>query len=557
MKKEIIDYINELYPNNSQEVIEKIKLLIKKNKQVKTYDFIDEKDVMLITYGDSILSKNKMPLKALNTFLDEYTRGLIKNVHLLPMFPYSSDDGFSVIDYLKINPSLGSWEDIKDLAERYYLMFDGVINHISVKSDWFNKYLNQDDKYKNYFIQCDPNLDYSLVVRPRALPLYYPYQTRKGIKYVWATFSDDQVDLNYKNPDVLLDVLNILVEYIKNGARFIRLDAIGFLWKEAGTSSIHLRQTHLLVKIMRYVVDQVLKGTILISETNVPHNENITYFGTKDDEAQMVYQFPLPPLTLFSFLTGNALKLSTWAKSLNDTPLHPFNTYFNFLASHDGIGVRPAEDILDAKEKQIMIDHVINSGGKVSYKLNPDGSKSPYELNISYFDAINQKDDSIFNKVNKFIASQVVLLSVIGMPGIYIHSLLGSQNDYEGLKTSNIFRRINREKLDYQTLTEELNDKNHLRYQVFNKYMELLSLRKKQKAFSPKAEQEVLFLDKRVFAIIRNNKQAEEKVLVIVNVSKQELSLKTEFLGYDIINNEKIKQVITMKKYQYRWIVLT
>ncbi len=552
----IIEMLKSLYPIQYETVFTEIRTLIHKHSIEKDKAELDQTDMMLITYGDSIKNDKDHPLQVLHYFLKTYTKDLISNVHLLPMFPFSSDDGFSVIDYEKINPELGNWDDIKKLSNDYGLMFDAVINHISKSSEWFQGFLNGDKTYDRYFVECDPKLDYSDVVRPRALPLYYPYQSSEGIKYIWATFSDDQVDLNYENPKVLINMLEILIKYAKQGARFIRFDAVGFMWKKLGTSSIHLKETHRLVKIMRYVLDQTVPGTMIVSETNVPHKENISYFGSGHDEAHMIYQFPLPPLTLFSFVSGNANKLKMWAKSLNDTKLTNETTYFNFLASHDGIGMRPVEDILSNDEKQMLVDHVTVNGGKISYKNNKDGSTTPYELNISYQDAVSKLGDTQKVRIDKFMASQAILLSMIGVPGIYVHSLLGSRNDYDGLEASGINRRINREKLNLDLLIKELEDVKSTRHQVFKRYLKLLEIRREHQAFSPHATQEVIDIDDRVFSIVRYDEHTSQKILVLVNVSDDELMLSDRFEGMDIITNENIKNEIIMKPYQYRWILL-
>lgn len=552
----LIELLKKLYPTSYLKVFEQVNELIIKNKTNNKSEWLTEKDVILITYGDSIKSQNQKPLITLKNFLNHYTNDEITNIHLLPMYPYTSDDGFSVTDYEEINPELGNWKDIRLLSKSYGLMFDAVINHISKSSQWFQGYLKGEEKYKQYFIECDPTLDYSDVIRPRALPLYYPFPTSEGMKYLWATFSEDQIDLNYQNPDVLIRILEILIKYAKNGARFIRFDAVGFLWKKIGTTSIHLEETHVILQIMRYVLDETVPGTIIISETNVPHYENISYFGDGYNEAHMVYQFPLPPLTLFSFVTGNARKLLDWTNHLKATRLTDSTSYFNFLASHDGIGMRPVEDLLTEDEKQQLIDHVILNGGKISYKNNKDFSVTPYELNINFQDAVANKDDQQDIRISKFIASQVILLSFIGVPGIYIHSLLGSRNDYKGLESSKINRRINREKLDYGDIISDLKDSSTTRYKVFYKYLELIGIRKKYSAFSPTAKQEVIYIDDRVFSILRFNEKNNQKILVLVNVSNDIIKINHQMSGYDVIHDEIINRDTVLESYQYRWILI-
>ncbi len=558
----LMELLQVLYGEKSRRLYKSFDAFINiwKNK-AKNYSpkgWVTENDVMLITYADSIKDEEEKPLVTLNKFLSTYADDVITAVHILPMFPYTSDDGFSVVDYYKVDDKLGSWDDVRELSKKFDLMLDAVINHVSKSSKWFQSFLKCKGKYKNYFIVADPNEDYSTVIRPRALPLLTPFETAEGVKYLWTTFSDDQIDLNFSNPNVLLEVLNVILTYAYNGARFIRLDAVGFVWKKLGTTCMHLKETHAVVKLIRLVLDEVFPGTMIITETNVPHKDNISYFGNGYDEAHLVYQFPLPPLVLFSFITGNAEKLSKWAKSLESTPLSEYTTYFNFLASHDGIGLRPVEGILSDDEVQMMVNTVINHGGKISYRFNSDGSQSPYELNITYMDALTDpKSKNMQERVNKFIAAHAILLSLRGVPGIYIHSLLGSQNWYEGVIESGINRRINREKLNYKLVCREIEQSNTLRNLVFNELSKLIKIRRRHPAFSPNASQKVVFLDGRIFSFIRYNDRSNEKILVLVNVSSEKVSIPNDFRGIDIISDEKIyNEFIEMLPYQARWIVI-
>jgi glucosylglycerate phosphorylase len=552
-QKSILDKLQLLYGEKSEEVFRKIESIIEKYVDYKVVPkpWITENDIILITYGDSIRSKEKKPLKTLHEFLDKYVKDTITSVHILPFYPYTSDDGFSVVDYRKVNPELGDWEDVNDLAKDYDLMFDAVINHVSKSSDWFQGYLRGEEKYADYFIEADPNEDYSKVIRPRALPLLTRCETKKGIKYIWTTFSEDQIDLNFKNPNVLTEIIDILMMYVTNGARYIRLDAVGFVWKKLGTTCMHLKETHTLVKLMREIVEIVAPGTIFVTETNVPHDDNISYFGNGYDEAHMVYQFPLPPLTLFSFYTKNASKLLQWLDGLEPTTNR--TTFFNFLASHDGIGMRPTEGILSEEEKQLMINKTIEHGGYVSYKDNGDGTQSPYELNITYLDALTHPNEPDEIRIKRFLAAHTILLSVVGVPGIYIHSLLGSRNYRKGVEESGIYRRINREKLDKETLYSEL-ESNTLRKEIFSGLSELIKLRRKENAFSPQAKQEVLFLDNRVFSILRRNVTTGEQILVLVNVSDEKVSLLMEYSGFDIISKKVVNNNVILQPYEIMWI---
>ena len=536
---------------NVDKILEKLEAVIAKYQGSRvTPGFVDESDAMLITYGDSLINEGEKPLVTLRNFLEKYVGDAITSVHLLPMFPYTSDDGFSVVDYREVNPSLGSWDDVYALSENYKLMYDAVINHVSKSSEWFRKYLGGDEKYAGYFIECDPHADYSSVVRPRALPLLTRFDTAKGEKYIWTTFSDDQIDLNYACPDVLVEIVDLLLFYAQKGAKYIRLDAAGFIWKELGTPCIHHPKTHEIIKLIRLVLDYVFGDVIIITETNVPHEENVSYFGN-GDEAHMVYQFPLAPLVLFSYVTGNTEKLSQWASEINATKGK--TTYLNFLASHDGIGVRPTEGILNEEERQLLLDAVLDRGGRISYKNNGDKPPTPYELNISYQDALSPLDDCDENRVKRFIGAETILMSVVGVPGIYIHSLLGSRNYYKGVEESGINRRINREQLHYKNLEKELNSDTN-RAVIFREQLRRLKIRKSCSAFSPKASQKVLYPDDRVFAVLRENNETSDRVLALINVSSSNVILKNEYIGTDLLSGKKAGKIIELEPFGCMWI---
>ncbi len=488
--------------------------------------YFDERDAILISYGDMVQAPGERPLATLYRFLKGHVGGLIRGLHLLPFYPYSSDDGFSVIDYDQVDPALGDWTDIEAFGQTFRLMFDAVINHISQHSAWFQAYLRGEAPYSAYFVEVESGADLAAVFRPRALPLLTPVNTASGEKQVWTTFSADQIDLNFASPDLLLEILRVLLNYVAHGAELIRLDAIAYMWKEAGTSCIHLPQTHAIIQLMRAVLDEVAPHVALITETNVPHVENISYFGDGHNEAQMVYNFSLPPLTLHAFHTADASVLTRWAAAL-ETPSSEA-TFFNFLASHDGIGVTPARGLLSDAEVRALAERVEALGGYVSYKNNPDGSQSAYELNINYLDALGDPavgEESSARKAERFLAAQAIMLALRGVPGIYFHSLFGSQSWAEGVRATGRARTINRQKLGAAALERELAQPGSLRQQVFQGYRRLLRARTSSPAFSPSGAQEVLRLHPAVFAVQRSAPNKGETILCLHNVSAAAISV--------------------------------
>lgn len=530
MKKQIKDLVSFIYgESTSVSILDSLEKLSRKwasqlISPEKNYPGtlpLDQQDGILITYGDSIKQEGHNPLASLKDFSDRYLRDVVSGIHVLPFSPYSSDDGFSVIDYRKVNPELGDWSDMSALSEHFRLMFDLVLNHCSVQSDWFQKFLLCDSVYKDFFIVQDPSTNLLSVFRPRALPLLHPFQTSEGEKYLWTTFSADQVDVNFANPRVMLEFLDILFFYISKGAQVIRLDAIGFLWKEVGTSCMHHPKTHAMVQLYRALLERAAPWVVLLTETNVPHKENISYFGDGDNEAQMVYQFALPPLTLDAFLRSDSSHLQQWASSLEE-PAED-HSFFNFLASHDGIGVLPARTYLLEEEMKNLLSEVEKRGGRISYKDTPEGP-IPYELNISYADAIAEKQLSVEDRAHKFLASQSIMLVMSGIPGIYIHSLLGSGNWQEGVELLGQNRSINREKLDLKRLEEELNTEGSFRNLVFNGFKEMLNIRSGEKKLHPASPQKIMKTDPSFFCLIRGAVD-KKPLLVLINLSSRKESL--------------------------------
>ncbi len=558
MTKKLLDHLTFLYgENDSTRLLEQTQNLLNKYRPLikPRNGKLSERDSILITYGDQIQTSNERSLQTLGKFCKTHLTDIVSGIHILPFYPWTSDDGFSVVDYRQIDPALGSWDDVSSM-QSFRLMFDGVINHISAQSEWFKGFLRDDPRYRDYFITVKGEPDLSQVVRPRALPLLTAFSTTSGEKKVWTTFSEDQIDLNFKNPEVLLEILDILLLYAERGASFIRLDAIAYLWKETSTTSIHLPQTHHVIQFLRGALNEVAPHVQLITETNVPHADNISYFGDGTNEAQLVYNFALPPLTLHTFHTGDASILSDWAKKL--TLPSDKTTFFNFLASHDGVGLNPARGILSNADIASLVDKVLEHGGLISYKHNADGTQSPYEMNINYFDALSNPNENepISLQINRFIAAQAIMLSLIGMPGIYFHSLFGSRGWIEGVKQTGRSRTINREKSQLDKLQNELANKNSLRSRVFAKYSQLLKARSGASAFHPHGAQKILDIHPSVFAIERISPDGTSRVLCLHNVSDQTISFSTKHKSaVDLFTGQTIQvSNVTLQPYQVEWL---
>ena len=522
----------------------------------------NQRDNYVITYGNSIVDGVHKPLDLLRHFAERYLAPAIRGVHVLPYFPFTSDDGFAVTDYYAVNSQLGAWEDISRIGQEFRLMSDLVLNHCSSQSAWFNSYLQGHEPYDKFFREADPDADLSAVVRPRAHALLREVETTNGPRHVWCTFSHDQVDFDFANPEVLLAFLSVLRTHIDMGVRTVRLDAVAFVWKQEGTSCIHLPQTHAIVRLMRLLADHDPMPIVLITETNVPNSENLSYFGNRN-EAHVVYNFSLPPLILHALLNGTSRALRQWQMAMPPAPLGC--AYLNFTASHDGIGLRPAEGLIPPAELDEMIGAVRRFGGLVSMRRMPDGSEKPYEVNVALFDALKGTcagaDDL---QIPRFLCSQAIAMALEGIPAFYIHSLIATPNDPDGVEKLGYNRAINRKRWDYEALRGLLDDPETPNARVLAEMIRMIRLRSAQPAFHPNATQFTLHLGDEIFGFWRQSLDRAQSIFVIANVTDHEVRVPALSLNLidghswsDLLSGEPIHEAkgeITLAPYQSRWI---
>jgi glycosidase len=514
----------------------------------------DEQGVILITYADQFQKNDHNALPKLTRFYNRWLSSYFSHVHLLPFYPWSSDDGFSVMDYHRVAPKTGEWGHVAELKKSTHLMFDFVCNHMSAKSQWFENYLNQKPGFEDFFIAVDPDTDLSAVTRPRALPLLTPFTLADGsIRHLWTTFSDDQIDLNFASPQVLIAMVDVLLHYLIEGADYIRLDAVGFMWKVPGTTCLHLENTHRLIQLFRAITDVVAPGTVIITETNVPHKDNISYFGDGSNEAQMVYQFSLPPLVLHSIHSENVQALCQWAQTLELPSTE--TTWFNFLASHDGIGLNPLRGILPEKEILTLVENLQSEGAKVNWKNNPDGTRSPYEINVTYLDALSPQRIHDDERIARFVLAHALLLSFPGVPAIYIQSILGSRNDYDGVERLGYNRAINRRKFQEGEINAELEDASQLRTKIYNALTRMIAIRRQQGVFHPDSNAIFSMPNKHVLKLVRTS-AVGEKITAFFNFQNRVQTLYEDIpSGVELLTDSNItNSVLTLNPWQVMWI---
>jgi sucrose phosphorylase len=517
--------IARLYPGQEKMVAAQLNRLIQNflNEHggqitANTETLFSEKDVMLSCYGDHVQQEGEMPLFTLHRFLQEFALNSVNRVHILPFYPYTSDDGFSVVDYYQVNTSFGNWEHIQSIGQDFGLMFDCVANHVSAQNEWFLKFLQGDEAHQDYFISFDQPVDLSQVFRPRTHPLLTPFDTHQGRRWVWTTFSEDQIDLNFGNPQVFIEIIKVLLFYVANGATAVRLDAIAYAWKKMSTSCFDLPEVHAFVQLVRDIFNLAAPHVWLITETVLPHQQNISYFGDGHNEAHVAYHFQMETLLLHTLIKQDATVLANWLADMAD--FSDRTALLNLAVSHDGIHTGVSRGILSDEQMQAIAEACKSKGGEVLYRTTPDGGQEPYEFNITYPSAIGQ--------VDAYLASKAILLAMRGVPFIYFNDFIGAENWREGVKQLGYSRAINRQKFDYHALCAELKDPASKKYQIYNGLKKLIQVRINEPLFSPTAKQQILLEDSKALIIKRFN--ADGMLVAITNVTDGRIGVPTEML---------------------------
>ena len=548
-KKNLNIYADEIF-----KVINKYNKFGKKLKKIK----ISEKTSVLICYGDSLLNGNKE--KTIQIFRKFYKKKLEKFfeiIHFLPFYPSSSDSGFAVKDHYQVDKKLGNWSDIFNQSKKTNIMADVVINHASSKGLWFKNFLRNKSPGKDYFLTVNNKFDISEVVRPRENKLLKKISIFKKDNLIWRTFSDDQIDLNFKNPRVLLRFIKIMINLSNHGVTIFRLDAIAYLWKKSGSKCINLKETHEIVRLLRIICNLLKSKPIIITETNLPERENLSYFGKNNNEAHWIYNFSLPPLLVHSFLFEDSTYLNKWCKNLPSTMIG--NNYLNFIASHDGIGMRPVEGYLNKKNLSKFFRRLKKNGGRLSHRKVQGSSKKVYEANITLFNAFKKTDYDKKGKffLERYVSAHAIMIAFEGIPAIYFNSIFGTSNDEYKYIISGNKRDLNRYKWNKNRLESLLKNKNSKQSLFYHKVMKLLWIKRQNKAFHPNAKRENLNLGKKIFGFKRTSLDKKQIIYNITNLSSkhQKFNFNYKFREYkNLLDKSKLSYNLVLKPFETLWL---
>jgi sucrose phosphorylase len=306
-----------------------------------------------------------------------------------------------------------------------------------------------------------------------------------------------------------------------------------------------------------------------VTETNVPHEQNISYFGDGTDEAHMVYNFALPPLVLHTFYSEDTAAISEWAAGLELPSGHTH--LFNMLDTHDGIGVQGVKGILERKQIDALIERAEEHGAYVSFKPTDEGEE-PYEINCTWWSAINYdgSDEPIAFQVKRYVASRSLALVLKGIPGIYTHGAIALPSDHALVEKTGIKRDVNRGVIDTEIFREHLHQPGSKRSLLRLEQREISKMRTRHRAFHPRGEMRVLTPSVSVFAVLRISPEGDRRVLALTNVTGEvvHIDVPTAELSvpdtnwYDLVSGEHLSasgEVLSVElgPYDVVWLVPT
>jgi sucrose phosphorylase len=565
-KKDIKKILNFIYKKKpfvksidvyAEEIFRIIKKYNSKGKQGKKIS-ISEKTSVLICYGDSLLNGNKeKTLKIFRKFYKKKLEKFFEVIHFLPFYPSSSDSGFSVKDHYRVDKKLGDWSDINKQSKKTNIMADIVINHASSKGLWFKNFLRNKSPGKEYFLTVSKKFNISKVIRPRENKLLKRIGIFKKNNLLWRTFSEDQIDLNFKNPKVILRFIKIIINLANNGVTIFRLDAIAYLWKRSGSKCVNLKETHEIIRLIRIVCNSLKSKPIIITETNLPEKENLSYLGVNNNESHWIYNFSLPPLLVYSFLFEDSTYLNKWSKNLPTTKIG--NNYLNFIASHDGIGMRPVEGYLNKDRLSKFFKRLKKNGGQLSYRKIQGSSKKVYEANITLFNAFQKTDYDKKGRyfLERYISAHAIMIGFEGIPAIYFNSIFGTSNDEHKYIISGNKRDLNRYKWNKNKLENLLKNKTSKESIYYQRIMNLIFIKKQNKAFHPNAKRENFNLGKKIFCFKRTSLDKKQIIYNITNLSSryQILNLNNKFKKFkNLLGRSKTSYGLKLKPYETLWL---
>ncbi|EMG34131.1 sucrose phosphorylase [Streptococcus oralis] len=460
---------------------------------------------MLITYSDS-LGNN---LKDLYENLEEHFGDAIGGVHLLPFFPSTGDRGFAPVDYDEVDPAFGDWEDVKRLGEKYYLMFDFMINHISRQSKYYKDYQEKHEasEFKDLFLNWDKfwpenrptQADVDLIYKRKdRAPKQEILFADGSVEHLWNTFGEEQIDLDVTKEVTMAFIRKTIQHLASNGCDLIRLDAFAYAVKKLDTNDFFVEPDiwSLLDKVRDIAAEY---GTELLPEI---HEHYSIQFKIADHD-YYVYDFALPMVTLYTLYSSRTEHLAKWLKM---SPMKQFTT----LDTHDGIGVVDVKDILTDEEIDYASNELYKVGANVKRKYSSAeyNNLDIYQINSTYYSALG--DDDV-----KYFLARLIQAFAPGIPQVYYVGLLAGKNDLKLLEETKEGRNINRHYYSNEEIAEEV------QRPVVKSLLNIFSFRNQSEAFDLEGTIDVETPTAYSIVIKRQNKDKSVTAVAEIDLQSQ------------------------------------
>ena len=509
--------------------------------------FLSQQWVGMALYSDGFAGD----LDGLKSKLNYFQELGVNMIHIMPILKCpvgKSDGGYAVSDYRKVDNRIGNMQQLESLIEEMHsrkilLILDVVVNHTSNEHEWAKLARKGVSKYQDYYYLFDnreiPDMFEETMpeIFPETSPGNFTWDEEMQ-KWVMTVFNDFQWDLNYTNPEVFIEMMEVILFLANKGTDIVRLDAVAFLWKKVGSTCQNEREAHLILRLMKVCCQVVAPGVLFIAEAIVAPLEIVKYFGENAitaKECEIAYNATFMALLWDAVATKNTKLLYQGIQSLPDKLERA--TWLNYIRCHDDIGLGfDNTDILKVgydphKHRKFLIDYYTGE-----YADSP-ANGLPFGQNLKNGDARISgslsslvgletalelgNEEMINNAIDHILLLHSLIISFGGIPLLYYGDEIGTINDSSYLNDKNKAtdtRWAHRPNIDWKK-AEQRHEPGSIEFRIFTALKKMLAVRKEIAAFADFNNRELIQVNNpHLFVFSRFNlTQTLSGVLVVVN----------------------------------------
>lgn len=599
---------SDFHPQLKRLVAVMVKHYTQRNESLKQSDLAREKNphwflsqqwVGMALYTDGFATD----LTGLKSRLGYFQELGVNLVHLMPMMECpkkASDGGYAVSDFCQIDARFGTLQDLNDVAETLHqqaalLTMDVVLNHTSDEHEWARKAQQGDATYQDYYYlfnnrEIPDRYEKTLPeIFPEQAPGNFTWNEPMG-KWVMTVFNRYQWDLNYTNPAVFVEIVNVILFWANQGADILRLDAVAFLWKKIGTDSQNEEEAHLILQLLKDCCQITSPGVLFIAEAIVAPQEIIRYFGgddIADKECEIAYNATFMALLWDSVATKNTRLLNQSLKSLPAKPKQT-TTWLNYVRCHDDIGLGYDDTDISAAgydpqaHRRFLIDYFTGKfsgsnarGLPFGYNEKTGDSRISGSLAslIGLEAAIEAGDKAATDRaIEKILLLHSMILSYGGIPLFYYGDELGTLNDNSYLQNpakADDNRWAHRPRINWD-IAQKRNTVGTIENRLFSALQTMVAIRKQTPAFADLDNRHLVFVSNpHLLVFVRKDPlHPDNKVLVVANFDDSAQSLHLGEIEHnvsfnfdgarDLLTNEKPEihqNLLVIPPHQFHWLV--